>query len=943
MKLADETRAAIKHWIEHSSISVHRDVSRNTPAVGDILQFGASGQYTPTPMAGLGIDHGTLGGLTDDDHPQYILGDRSILRLYDGAAIETIDIGWSESGGTVSLTLEADGGGDIQFFFAATAYTLDCTPTATVALTAGTDTNPQINYIYVTESGGTLTLTNSTAGFPATAHAPVATVLVQSAASVATDGPYKVHAWTDHINSASGNGHLAHLNKKFRALNATWVSGCAPADLATNQISTTAGVVFQLHTHDMPARDMSTGDPIYVVNEPTTPYKRITSFGGGGISQMSDGTAFTNGRYMNFVLVGVVSEDATDCKLLWLLPDNDYTFSASAQADNANTASYSVGSDFTGTSFLIARYTLQYSLGGGGTFTQVLKTDLRGLEASTSPGGGAITDHGNLSGLTDDDHTQYLLHDGTRPMTGQLDLDGNAIANVPIISGDGTAMTVQNNVSLTVRAVTSDVRLQADAGTILLVGSDLNCDSNNITNPGTVDGRDVAADGTRIDILATANSLRATDHLNADVEITAAQDTICMRSNGANSDVGFQTMATARARLNVEDGADVTDATNVAAAGALMDSDLSFSNQILTTNTIGTIVARTIANDEFVMKDGTGNVDGYGPTRARAVLNVADGADVTPADVIQDADFTGTYTADLRRTGAGAYVGARNNTTAAALPTVNDDSASGYAIGSWWCFTVVDYYYICVDATVGAAVWNGPIVGVTAFTVNAAGAVMNSDFAAANQLLATSTGGGGTPTPVTLASGEVLHKPFGAGMVGVSGVHRTLVYENEGTNYSSDVTERTLIDHTIPADVLETQRRVEAELEVDMTQGSGGTVTHTIRMYWNGVVVAQDNFTTATNGTIHYALKIKAWVQNNGATNAQRCGLEFTQSGAGGGGMTVGRAGECNNDNAKEGPAIGANATVDTTSAVQLKVTLQTYTSSAVNAYQLVSGITVLK
>jgi len=32
-----------------------------------------------------------------------------------------------------------------------------------------------------------------------------------------------------------------------------------------------------------------------------------------------------------------------------------------------------------------------------------------------------VSDHGNLNGLVDDDHTQYLLVDGTRAMTGALD------------------------------------------------------------------------------------------------------------------------------------------------------------------------------------------------------------------------------------------------------------------------------------------------------------------------------------------------------------------------------------------------------------------------------------------------------------------------------------------------------------------------------------------
>ena len=45
------------------------------------------------------------------------------------------------------------------------------------------------------------------------------------------------------------------------------------------------------------------------------------------------------------------------------------------------------------------------------------------------------TDHGLLTGLEDDDHTQYLLEDGTRPMSGNLDMGTNAITNVGNVDG----------------------------------------------------------------------------------------------------------------------------------------------------------------------------------------------------------------------------------------------------------------------------------------------------------------------------------------------------------------------------------------------------------------------------------------------------------------------------------------------------------------------------
>ncbi|MEW5767366.1 MAG: hypothetical protein AB1797_07025, partial [bacterium] len=58
--------------------------------------------------------------------------------------------------------------------------------------------------------------------------------------------------------------------------------------------------------------------------------------------------------------------------------------------------------------------------------------------------GTGVTDHGALTGLTDDDHTQYLLTDGTRPMAGNLDMGNNYIANLHQLNG-GTPWTSAND------------------------------------------------------------------------------------------------------------------------------------------------------------------------------------------------------------------------------------------------------------------------------------------------------------------------------------------------------------------------------------------------------------------------------------------------------------------------------------------------------------------
>lgn len=46
-----------------------------------------------------------------------------------------------------------------------------------------------------------------------------------------------------------------------------------------------------------------------------------------------------------------------------------------------------------------------------------------------------------------------------------------------------------------------------------------------------------------------------------------------------------------------------------------------------------------------------------------------------------------------------------NNDAATTAPAVGDDSVDGYSVGSRWVNTTTDLVYMCVDASVGAAIW----------------------------------------------------------------------------------------------------------------------------------------------------------------------------------------------------------------------------------------------
>ena len=74
---------------------------------------------------------------------------------------------------------------------------------------------------------------------------------------------------------------------------------------------------------------------------------------------------------------------------------------------------------------------------GNSDITNVGAVDGVDISAHDHSGGasGAQFDHGNLSGLGDDDHTQYLELDGTDLMGGDLNMGGNKISNVGTVDG----------------------------------------------------------------------------------------------------------------------------------------------------------------------------------------------------------------------------------------------------------------------------------------------------------------------------------------------------------------------------------------------------------------------------------------------------------------------------------------------------------------------------
>jgi hypothetical protein len=362
---------------------------------------------------------------------------RDVLKIFNGAVLEDTTTTVTSNGTTITLSYEQSGGGDLSLFFDGLFTIFDSTPAATVSLTAGTDTSPTLNYIFIPNS--TNTLTANTTGFPTGEQfVPVATVVAQSAASAQTDGLYKVHAWTDHLSDSVDQGHLSHVNKWIRTQNATYESGVATTytptvgggGATTIHVATTSGTILQLHDHSFPAFDTSTGSDIEIINEPTTPYLQMAGLVRTSLTQDSAGGSLSN-RYYNAVLWGVISEDSGDCHIFLNLPSGSYGTQSTAQADSSGYTNTSIPIEYRGTGFLISKVLLQ-DKSAGGTLEVLEITDLRGLiPGGTAGGTGGVA----ATQFSDNDFAIFNNADNTKV----IDFDASNIATATtrsIIMGD---------------------------------------------------------------------------------------------------------------------------------------------------------------------------------------------------------------------------------------------------------------------------------------------------------------------------------------------------------------------------------------------------------------------------------------------------------------------------------------------------------------------------
>ena len=240
-----------------------------------------------------------------------------------------------------------------------------------------------------------------------------------------------------------------------------------------------------------------------------------------------------------------------------------------------------------------------------------------------------------------------VVQDGSPQLGGNLDLNSNDITgtgNINItggvtMSGDltvnGTTTTINSttltvddkNITLASGAADSSAAdgagLTVDgasatltythSGTKWNVNKDFDVTGNIIVS-GTVDGRDLQTDGTKLDGIeasATADQTGAEikSAYEGEADTNAFTDALLTKLNG------------------IETAADVTDATNVDAAGAIMNSDLGTKGQIVVGDGSGDPTILSVGTDGHYLKADSSAASGVAWASIPAGVGGANGVD----------------------------------------------------------------------------------------------------------------------------------------------------------------------------------------------------------------------------------------------------------------------------------------------------------------------------
>jgi len=291
----------------------------------------------------------------------------------------------------------------------ATAYSFDWEEESSISLT-----DDSINYIYIDYNGGNpqMGVTTNKSNINDRTRICIGRVYREGTT---------LHIMNDYATTTevSLNTHrrLAEVSGFDRS------SGMITSETGTRNIAITSGSFYYgLNHYTTPAFDSSgTDEFIYLYRD-----------GGSGWTKVSGQTQIDNTHYDdNSGTLATLTANRYGVHWVYMLEDGtvyvvygqgDYKLAEALAALAPNSLPVYI----TEIGMLVAKIIIQKN---ASSFHEILIPFETGVEFAPA------TDHGGLAGLEDDDHSQYLLVNGSRAMTGNLNMDDNDITNVGAING----------------------------------------------------------------------------------------------------------------------------------------------------------------------------------------------------------------------------------------------------------------------------------------------------------------------------------------------------------------------------------------------------------------------------------------------------------------------------------------------------------------------------
>ena len=288
-------------------------------------------------------------------YQQYQLWD-----FFNGTVEDLVWFTASSNGTTITASVEKSWGWDLTLRYWTWRIKFKSTPAATIALTAGTDTAPVMNYVFIPQS--TWVLTANTTWFPSPQHTRIGIVECKSAATDQTDWVFGIQNTVDEIQDPADNGHLSHINEWIRNQPATYVSWMTQSSTwsgtATVTLWVTSWEIFQLHKNTSPT--FSDPADLYVINDFTTAFRKTTNL----VTMSSDSTWNSFGtKFFALVLWQKVSSTSWNSRLYINLPSGDYNSELWARDDLNKHTNFNIPIENRNTWVLIHRYVCRIQWG----------------------------------------------------------------------------------------------------------------------------------------------------------------------------------------------------------------------------------------------------------------------------------------------------------------------------------------------------------------------------------------------------------------------------------------------------------------------------------------------------------------------------------------------------------------------------------------------------